>query len=330
LCLSSPTIVDEYGIGGARGAASVVYSLLRTGMLLGDDAILDDALLAARQLTPASIAGDASFDVLHGAAGIILALLALYRVRRADQLIELAHQCGRQLLAQRRPVRSPGGTIYLAWLGGDGRPRTGFAHGAAGIALALLRLYSATGVAEYLAAALEAVRCEDSFLSPARGGGWPSPTLGYTALAERAHAPALLPTNWCRGTAGIALSRIACTAGAHTPELRASAEHALATVLSDSDHATAAFDHACCGALGGIELLLSAGLRWGMPSLLTAAHERASTMVRRARMAGHYRLSTSSRAHVDDPTLLRGTAGIGYGLLRLCHPEVLPSFLSWE
>ena len=43
-----------------------------------------------------------------------------------------------------------------------------------------------------------------------------------------------------------------------------------------------------------------------------------------------YRLSISPGVQFHDPALYRGTAGIGYGLLRLCHPELLPSFLSWE
>jgi type 2 lantibiotic biosynthesis protein LanM len=330
---SPPTYVEEYGIGGACGAGSVIYSLLRTGTLLNDDAIIDDALLAARQLTVPAIGYDTRFDVLYGSAGAILALLALHRARRSDQLLDLAHECGKRLLAQRQPTRAPCGATHRVWSAVDGRAHTGFAHGAAGIALALLRLHAATGVTLYLDAAIDAVRYEDSLLRAEGGRRSLSRTEEIAAargqrVAE--HEQRGATTNWCRGAAGIGLARLACKGGAHATELRVSAERAIADVVSDTDKVTASLDCACCGASGGIELLLTAGLRWGDSSLLDASHGRASRLVRRSRPARADRLSVSPVAQVYDPTLYRGAAGIGYGLLRLCYPELLPSFLSWE
>jgi type 2 lantibiotic biosynthesis protein LanM len=325
---ASPTYVDEFGMGAACGAASAIYSLLRIGTFLSDDSMVDDALVAARQLMPTVIARDTNFDVLHGSAGAILALLALYRARRSDELLDVAHRCGQHLLAHRRPIEAPCGVTLRTWLTTDGHARTGFAHGAAGIALALLRLHAATGITEYLAVALEAVRCEDSFFFAERGDR-PLPRAAENG-APAVRAPGTTPANWCRGAAGVGLARLACRAGSHAAELRVSAERAIAALASNADHVTAPLDCACCGAFGGVELLLAAGLRWGDSTLLAAAHARASKIVRRSRATGHYRLSTSPHAHLDDPGLFRGTAGIGYGLLRLCHPELLPSFLTWE
>lgn len=325
---SPPSYAEEYGMGGACGAAAAIYSLLRSGVLLNDDAIIDDALLAAHQVTPASISSDTRFDVLYGSAGAILALLSLHRARRSDQLLELAHECGKRLLAQRRPIRTACGTTHRVWLTVDRREQTGFAHGTAGIALALLRLHAATGITQYLEAALDAVRYEDSLLYGERGG---LPLSRAARVAAHTESPqGAARTNWCRGAAGVGLARLACTAGSHATELRVSAERAIAAIVSDSDHLTASLDCACCGACGGIELLLAAGLRRGDSSLLAAAHERASGLVRRSRALRCFRLSTSSGAQPYEPALYRGMAGIGYGLLRLCHPEVLPSFLSWE
>ncbi|HET7552752.1 MAG TPA: type 2 lanthipeptide synthetase LanM [Gemmatimonadaceae bacterium] len=328
LRVSSPTYVDEYGVGGACGAAAAIYSLLRSGTLLNDDTIVDDALLAARQLTPASIARDTRADVLYGSAGTILALLALHRARSSDQLLDLAHECGKRLLALRRPIRTSCGASHHVWLTVDGCVRTGFAHGAAGIALALLRLHAATGITRYLEAALDAVRHEDSLLYGCRSGR-PLPPDAETATNVKS-VPSGTATNWCHGAAGAGLARLACTAGSHATELRVSAERAIAAIVSDADNVTASLDCACCGASGEIELLLTGGLRWGDSSLLDAAHERASRLVRRSRAVRGWRLSKSPGAQVHDPALYRGTSGIGYGLLRLCHPEMLPSFLSWQ
>ncbi|HET7620614.1 MAG TPA: type 2 lanthipeptide synthetase LanM family protein [Gemmatimonadaceae bacterium] len=323
-----PAYVDEYGVGGARGIASIVYSLLRCGISLQDDAVIDDAVHAARQLTPEQIERDTSFDVLYGGAGVILALLALHKVRRSDELLELAHRCGRHLLSRRQPTPGRDGTIHHAWPTVGGRVHVGFAHGSAGIALALLRLHVATGLTDYLDAALDAIRHEDSLARGSRGESPVSPAAPDIPLAVRDRAAP--PTNWCRGTAGIGLARLSCAAGSHATELRASAERAVQDVVRSTGPAAAPLDGACCGITGGVELLLAAGLRWGDAGLLSAAHRRASYMVRRSRAAGAYRLSVSPGAQIYDPSLYRGTAGIGYGLLRLCHPELLPSFLSWE
>jgi Lantibiotic modifying enzyme len=325
---SSPAYADEYGIGGACGAASAIYALLRAGTLLNDGAVFDDALLAAHQITPYAIARDSRFDVLYGSAGAILALLALYRSLRSDQLLELANECGKHLLAHRKPSRTPCGTTHLVWLTTEGRAHIGFAHGCAGIALALFRLHAATGITQYLVAALDAVRYEDSLLRIECGERPLARAREVATDAER--STIAQPANWCRGASGVGIARLASVAGSHATELRASAERALATVVSDTDRVTASLDCACCGASAATELLLAAGLRWGEPTLLAAAQQRASRMVRRSRVLHGYRLSISPGAQFHDPALYRGTAGIGYGLLRLCHPELLPSFLSWE
>jgi type 2 lantibiotic biosynthesis protein LanM len=324
---SSHSYVDEFGIGGAAGAASAIYALARAAPLLDDASILDDALHAARQITPAAIELDTKLDVLYGSAGTILALLALYRARRCDGLLELAIRCGRHLLDAQRDFVTPRGTVHRAWPTVGGRAHLGIAHGTAGIALALLRLHAATRFTEYATAAIDALRWEDSFLYP---GGVAGSDAGVAPDIAPPGASMALPSNWCHGFAGIGLARIASPAGAHAAELHATARRAVAHVRAGVALAGAQTDGACCGTIGEVELLLTAALRWGDPTLLARAHERASSLVRRARATGHYRLAPSSGAELYDPALYRGTAGIGYGLLRLSHPELLPSFLSWE
>ena len=318
------TYVEEYGIGGADGAASAVYALLRVGALLDDATIVDDAAQAARQITPAAIARDASFDVLYGAAGAILALLALHRARPDADLLERAHRCGHHLLARRCSAIGADGATYRVWRTVGDRVLPGFAHGVAGIACALLRLHAATGDTEFREAALDAVRYEDALLERGHGDRhdhWSS------GVAPRAGDDS---GSWCRGAAGIGLARLGALDVCHAPELRVGLERAIARTAA-CDLASADYqDNICCGELGAIELLLATGIRWGDPALLRLAHARASTVVRRRCATGYFRLLASPAARVYDPALYRGAAGIGYGLLRLCHPEMLPSLLLWE
>jgi type 2 lantibiotic biosynthesis protein LanM len=325
---TSPSYVDELGIGGAGGAASLIYALTRAGLFLGDGSILDDAMHAARLIASAGIALDRSFDILHGSAGAILALLALHRVRRCDWILELAVRCGGHLLDTRREFFAPCGTLHRTWPTSGGRAQLGIAHGSAGIALALLRLHAATRITEYATAAMDALRWEDSFFR--RRGSIAESDAGVAPNIASRGAVMPLPTNWCRGSAGIGLARLTAPAGAHSAELRTVARYAVAHVRDEAALAGASTDGACCGAIGEIDLLLTAGLRWGDSLLLASAHERASRIVLRSRAVGHYRLAPWNDAGACDPALYRGTAGIGYGLLRLCHPELLPSFLCWE
>lgn len=89
-------------------------------------------------------------------------------------------------------------------------------------------------------------------------------------------------------------------------------------------------DHLCCGHLGRIDVLLTAGQKLSRPELSQLARERAAWVVIRARRLGAYRLFANLPPRVFCPGLFQGVAGIGYELLRLANPEALPSVLLWE
>jgi lantibiotic modifying enzyme len=177
----------------------------------------------------------------------------------------------------------------------------GFAHGAAGVAHALLRLHRATGDAAFRAGA------EDAFAAAAR------------ARDAGARSPA-----WCRGAAGTLLARAAAGdlpgAAARRGRLAARAAAAGRAPLQPADAP-------CCGNLGTIELLLVAADRLERPALREAALARAGQVVRRAWTRRSYATGVEDR-YV--PGFLQGTAGIGYGLLRLGDPARFPSVLLWE
>jgi hypothetical protein len=66
------------GIGGGTGIGSIVYGLVRAAKLLDEPALLSDASRIARLIDTEQIATDRHHDVLQGAAGAILGLLALH------------------------------------------------------------------------------------------------------------------------------------------------------------------------------------------------------------------------------------------------------------
>ncbi|HEY6237458.1 MAG TPA: type 2 lanthipeptide synthetase LanM, partial [Candidatus Elarobacter sp.] len=71
--------VATIGIGGGGGLGSCAYALVRLAQLLDEPSLLGDARALALRIDDAAIAADRELDVIGGAAGAILGLLAVHR-----------------------------------------------------------------------------------------------------------------------------------------------------------------------------------------------------------------------------------------------------------
>jgi class II lanthipeptide synthase len=303
------------GLGGGLGIGSIVYGLARIAQLVDEPALLDEAGALARLVDEAPIARDESYDVMQGSAGAILGLLALYRVTGDGEILERATACGRHLLGS-QTVDHNGNKGWRPF--GDRTPMlAGFAHGAAGIALALLRLSRATGDGRFRAAAVDALAYERRLFRP-DVGNWPD-----LRFADGAGA-ADPPCHWCHGATGIGLARLGCRDLIEDEAITGEIETALATT---QQAATAPLDHLCCGNFGRVDFLLTAGLRLNRPDLVRLARDRAAERIEHAAGRGFPWLGGDDAMN---PSLFQGIAGIGYELLRLDSPELLSSVLLWE
>lgn len=303
-----------YPLGAAAGIGSLIYTLTRCAELADEPALLGDALTAAGKISREWIDADAALDVVDGAAGLILGLLALYDATRNSEVLEQAVRCGEHLLGRQEPAGRG-----AAWRTRRGEFMTGFSHGAAGIALALLRLRVASGREAFGRAAREAIAFEDTFYDEA-ARNWPD----FRDNPE--HRP-VFRNAWCHGAAGIGLARISGRAGFDSPEVGRDVDAALQTV---SQGAMGEKDGLCCGNLGRAELLLAAAPAGAGEAAGSRAALVASAVVARARRAGGYRLSGRAGRDFFDPSFFQGLSGIGYQLLRIARPDALPSVLVWE
>ncbi len=300
---------EDYGLGAGTGLGSFCWVLARVAGLLGEPDLLVEARVAAQRITPDWIAADDRFDVMTGAAGAILGLLPLARVDDGTVALEQAVRCGDHLLAHRRPAGRG-----VGWAA-TGRPLlTGLSHGAAGIALALLRLADAASEPRFRAAAQEAIAFEDGTFDETHGN-WPD----FRTDSPR---PTFMDA-WCHGGPGIGLARAAGLPLHDSPSTRRDIAAALATVVR---RGLGTKDGLCCGNLGRAELLILAPARGERPS----AADLAAAVVRRARRLGGYGTSGRPGQGFFDPSFFQGLAGIGYQLLRIAQPAQLPSVLVWE
>jgi type 2 lantibiotic biosynthesis protein LanM len=301
------------GIGGASGLGSVAYSLLHVSRLLDDPALLEDARRVADLITEDQIASDRVLDVIGGVAGALLSLLALYEAGPDRRILERAVACGGHLIE----ARTPTDVGLRAWVTDEGLRTTGFSHGTAGIAYALLRLYEHTRDARFFEAAEEAVAYEDTQYSPENRN--------WVDIAEPGEPG--YRWQWCRGAPGIGLARLGGLGVLDTEQVREDIDLAVQTTI---EFGVQGADHPCCGNLGRAELLLTAGRRLARPELEEAARTNAWRVVSRAERTGGFLLHPLLPRQVDNPGFFQGKAGIGYGLLRMARPGMLPSVLLWE
>ena len=300
------------GIGGGTGIGSIIYSLAKISQFLANPALLEDAQLAAKLITPELIAADQQLDVIGGAAGAILGLLSLYQQTGDEKILDQANECGQHLLTHRiSEYEQP-----KAWKTIAQKPLTGFSHGAAGIAYALLRLYAVTKDQAYLQVAEEGIAYERSVFSTA-AANWPD---------LRQHQPKFMVT-WCHGAPGIALARLGSLSIYQSNEIHQDIEIALQTTQK---YGLQGIDHLCCGNFGRIEVLLVAAQKLSCSQLLEIAQKKTACVVTQADKISAYQLFNNLPNSLFNPGFFQGTAGIGYQLLRLAYPEVLPALLLWE
>lgn len=304
-------------IGGLVGMGAWIYGLVRIGEWTGERGMVDDALRASTLVTAGRIHADDQYDVTRGAAGALLAMLALDAAgagaaEDGRTPLDVANACAGFLLEKRT---SHEGSPRAWWVGNE-PPRNGFAHGASGIACALLRLHERTGDPALREAALEGFAYERHLWDPAERNWW-DPHYGRFLQLQ----------SWCFGAPGTLLARLEALRTADTPEVRGDLADTLSRTAEYPDEPV---DHFCCGNFGRAEILATAAEVLGDDSLLHAAREIAARSITRAPTDDDFGFMPPGTAPVLRLSLFRGLAGMAYALTRLSHPGRLPTPLSMQ
>lgn len=268
--------------GGAPGAHWAVH---RTSHLLGVP-------------PPVSLAhdpGPGRGDVVAGEAGTLLAFTALGLRSKATAV------------AQR--IRSTGGGTALGCAWPAEHPAPGLAHGASGVAWALLE-------------------ADPSHPQAHEGFLFERAWFDRQARTWRSNQPphGAVPLSWCHGLAGVALTRLRAFVLTKRPEYGAEAAVAAAWleasaegVLTGRAEAWEERNHSLCHGLAGtIDALLYAGRVLEDTRYSNAAERLWSATV----AAGAWLCGTEEST--ADPGFMLGYAGLGLLALRLDAPEAMP------
>ncbi|HEY5723519.1 MAG TPA: type 2 lanthipeptide synthetase LanM family protein [Allosphingosinicella sp.] len=308
----------RYGtVGGGNGLGSIIYGLASIADFLPGHPIAaraeSAALRCAGHVDEPLLRRDGKFDLIFGSAGLLLGLAKLHALHGdaalADPIVRTA-----DYMLSRCAADGPAKGLIATY---GGKPITGMSHGAAGIALALMRAQAATGDARYGEAAMAHVAFEEDL--------WDEEAGNYPDYRSTPDQKAFL-TSWCHGTPGIGLSRVAMHRIAGDPALLAQAARSMRTTGAFTlDHV----DHICCGNIGRIDVQLEYARATGDTALADSLRRDASYVVDRYRRTGSFRLLLNAPNKVFAPGMFTGAAGIAYGLLRLADPT-LPCVLAYE
>ncbi|MCY9020607.1 type 2 lantipeptide synthetase LanM family protein [Priestia megaterium] len=302
---------DKSLISAFYGKASNLYMLSHFNKIYGENQERKEYIEKVLSNIQLNVKEDKLFDLLGGSAGTIQILLNLYEQTQNEQALHIAILCGEHLVENK--VVTPEGTGWPSVT--DPKPLGGFSHGTSGIAWSLLRLYHFTNNQSFYDIAIDAIKYDQSlFDEDARN--WKDLRCSDYNCNEHS-------ATWCHGSAGIGLSRIMYLPFLKKSDIIADIETGIKTTLEmgmGKSHSL------CHGDLGNSELLLQASQALSRPDLYELAQSIGMNVINYYKEHGQYK--TGVNGHVELPGMMLGLSGIGYQLLRLATPKVVPSILT--
>lgn len=310
---------------------------IRLWELTGEQMDLDRAVETAAACNPAN-APKKACEYINGAAGLIPQFAWLYSISSDERLLKNASHCVDSIVRSVEAAR-----IGAFWDRDPERIRgvCGLSHGAAGVGLSLYETaaYADSDGLRWLAE--QAFRYDETQYDPA-WRNWPNfmrlfRREGRQDLVQQYEAGDLteLTTGidmdaWCHGATGEGLARLRAFELSRSEVHRAFALMAMARAESTIVRSrTVRMSYNLCHGLGGqAELFLAAARVLGIEGAVDRAWMLvAAALDDRDENAGQYIGGLQTAVNGHDPSLLTGTASIGYFLLRVRAPELTPSIL---
>lgn len=299
------------------GEAGIGAALLRAGRVLGNTDLIAAAAQRGRVIAGLPFV---SPDLFNGTAGRLRFHLMLWDATGEREHLSHAISAGRQLVATAEDSGDAGvqWTIPPGYDGLSNKAYLGYAHGAAGIADALLDLYEVSGDEDAFAVARGAARWLSHQAVPVLDDG-----SGLNWAAVEGQVPA--SPFWCHGAAGIGGFFLHAAQHDLLPEAGELAQRAARTVARGARWVGPT---QCHGLAGNIEFLLNIAQISGDHAYLTEAYALARLLEAFAGEQGGMLRFPSESPQKFTPDYMVGYAGVAVCLLRLGDPLCMPQQLS--
>jgi lantibiotic modifying enzyme len=304
-------------LGFYAGKAGTAAAVVLGGVALGDDELVERgrAMLRTAALAPEH---PHAIDLVGGTAGTLLALVVAASALGDEALLARAHEAARVLIGLAH--RNAGGSLSWTTMTDQLADLTGFAHGSAGNAHALLALHAVAPDPAYADAVNGALAYERGTFS-AEFANWPD----YRWFGTGPKVPGYSAA-WCHGAVGIVRNRllaerlgfdVGADVGIALRTTAAQAERLLADPASDTT--------LCHGLFGAVDALID-GVRAGRSEYALLIARSANAAAERHHFGElPWPSGLISREPIDG--LMMGHAGVGHVFLRLADPA-LPSLLA--
>lgn len=320
---------DDFRKGFYNGSVGIAYAATRVGTLTDDERLIKAGLRLASRA--ASSGHNSTLDVMSGNAGMIAPLLRLACTAGDERLQEPAIALAEELATTAN--KDDGAWSWendrACGPGAGPTPLCGLAHGASGIGLALIETGAQSSRHDLIQGGLAAFAYEDRLYDPEHEN-WPD-LRELQSDDGRAPKQTRFMTAWCHGAAGIGLARLRASRllPEHEADLKLGTERAINATLKYLQALPEDVDASPChGRAGVAETLLYATEVLGNQSYMEQVVQMWNLLVRAREADAPWPCGVASGR--NNPSLMLGYAGIGYGLLRAADPYSIPSVLVIE
>ncbi len=291
--------------GFFTGKAGVAAMLIKVGMELSSEEFIDGSAEILKTLTIPD--NNTLTDVISGAAGTILGLAHLKTDLNVEINDNYLKELGSFLLMSAKTENNG-----ISWKTAVNQKHnlTGFAHGAAGIATALLKLYELYGNNDFLRGALDGVAYENALFSPQQQN-WPD--LRNISDEDFYRGKFNYNNAWCHGAPGIGLSRLNFYKILGSDEFLNDIKAAADTTVSGLNNLP---NYSLChGIAGNICFLMEANKILKNASISSLVKNTCNNL-HDEYLQHHLPLPSGLNDMSETPGLMLGLAGTGYFLLK--------------
>ncbi|MEM6319080.1 MAG: lanthionine synthetase LanC family protein [Bacteroidota bacterium] len=310
----------EFGqLGFHSGRTGIAFSAIKVGELLQQPAFIEEGLTILKQLNRLP-KEKYTLDIIDGCAGAIPAILNVIKKYPSQELETLLKKMGTFLMESVQPEKS--GCSWNTMPQGTSGNLTGYAHGASGIALALLELGTYWQDKTYLKMASLGFAYEDSLFNQQQQN-WPD--LRKIDGIESSEKE-VCGCAWCHGAPGIGLARLRAYQLTQKNIYWQQAATAIKTTEQKLNLTHLGNFSLCHGVLGNAELLLYANEIRPKSTYIEKAVSVGKLLTKNYEQK-HIPIPNGTQTNYFSPDMMLGLSGMGYYFLRLLDAKQFPSVL---
>lgn len=285
-------------ISAYNGLAAIAFGYFHVGALFDNKELIDAAVTLVYEIEPL-IESDVELDLIGGVTGVIIICVQLFNELKDEKILHIANKCALHLINSSTDRISSG--ILLA----------GMSHGAAGMAWALIELWSVTGNKLYFNYAHLLLDYEKTLFSD-KESNWKD---------LRFSEEGAFCVFWCHGAPGIGLSRALINLHYSNKDIQEDIQISIEKTKKDGFGSSLCV---CHGNYGNLEVLLEISRLLGKSELEDETRNFASKLVSNLEL-NKWKMSFSY--NLEAMGLMTGIAGVGYSCLRYRNSDI-PSILA--